>query len=158
VEKLTADYDNNKEELKSKLTELIKCIFRPENLMVDITSTSEGYEASKDLIPLMKEKLFTDDVKKESFSLVTTKKNEAYSTSAQIQYVCRAGNFMTNTDYKYTGALRVLKVILGYDYLWINVRVKGGAYGCMCNFGKTGDSYLVTSKRLWRYLKRQATM
>jgi Zn-dependent M16 (insulinase) family peptidase len=144
VEKLTADYDNNKEELKSKLTELIKCIFRPENLMVDITSTNEGYEASKDLIPLMKEKLFTDDIKKESFSLVTTKKNEAYSTSAQIQYVCRAGNFMTNTDYKYTGALRVLKVILGYDYLWINVRVKGGAYGCMCNFGKTGDSYLVS--------------
>ena len=51
---------------------------------------------------------------------------------------------MTNTDYKYTGALRVLKVILGYDYLWLNVRVKGGAYGCMCNFGKMGDSYLVS--------------
>ena len=24
------------------------------------------------------------------------------------------------------------------------MRVKGGAYGCMCNFGKTGDSYLVS--------------
>lgn len=33
---------------------------------------------------------------------------------------------------------------MGYDYLWNNVRVKGGAYGCMCNFGKTGDSYFVS--------------
>jgi hypothetical protein len=112
--------------------------------MVDITSTNEGYEAIKELVPAMKSKLFTMDVKKEKFALTTSKKNEAFSTSAQIQYVCRAGNFLKNTNFKYTGALRVLKVILGYDYLWINVRVKGGAYGCMCNFGKSGDSYLVS--------------
>jgi hypothetical protein len=144
VEKLTADFEGNKEELKSKLSELMKCIFRPENFMVDITSTNEGYEAIKELVPAMKSKLFTMDVKKEKFALTTSKKNEAFSTSAQIQYVCRAGNFLKNTNFKYTGALRVLKVILGYDYLWINVRVKGGAYGCMCNFGKSGDSYLVS--------------
>jgi hypothetical protein len=112
--------------------------------MVDITSTDEGFEAIKELVPVMKSKLFTVEVKKEKFALETVKKNEAFSTSAQIQYVCRAGNFMKNTDYKYTGALRVLKVILGYDYLWINVRVKGGAYGCMGNCGKNGDSYFVS--------------
>jgi hypothetical protein len=144
VEKLTADFDGNKAELKSKLSELIKCIFRPENLMVDITSTEEGFEAISELVPVMKSKLFTCEVEKKAFEIKVSKKNEAFSTSAQIQYVCRAGNFMTDTDYKYTGALRVLKVILGYDYLWINVRVKGGAYGCMCSFGKTGDSYLVS--------------
>ena len=44
----------------------------------------------------------------------------------------------------YTGALRVLKVIMGYDYLWNQVRVKGGAYGCMCSFSKSGDSYFVS--------------
>jgi hypothetical protein len=144
VEKLKADFDGNKAELKSKLSELIKCIFRPENLMVDITSTEEGFEAISELVPVMKSKLFTCEVEKKAFEIKVSKKNEAFSTSAQIQYVCRAGNFMTGTDYKYTGALRVLKVILGYDYLWINVRVKGGAYGCMCSFGKTGDSYLVS--------------
>jgi hypothetical protein len=144
VEKLTADFDANKEELKSKLSELMKCIFRPENFMVDITSTEEGFEAIRELVPVMKSKLFTEKVDKERFSVETSKKNEAFSTSAQIQYVCRAGNFLKDTDYKYTGALRVLKVILGYDYLWINIRVKGGAYGCMCNFGKNGDSYLVS--------------
>ena len=34
--------------------------------------------------------------------------------------------------------------MMGYDYLWTQVRVKGGAYGCMCNFGKSGDSYFVS--------------
>lgn len=144
LEKLTADFDNRKKELISKLAELAKCIFRPENLLVDITATEEGFEKIKTLVAPMKARLFTAPVKKERFEIATKKKNEGFSTSAQIQYVCRAGNYMINTDYAYTGALRVLKVMLRYDYLWINVRVKGGAYGIMCNFGKTGDSYLVS--------------
>lgn len=144
LEELTADFDSHKQELIGRLTELTKCIFRPENLLVDITATEEGFEKVKALVAPMKAELFTEPVTKERFEIVTEKKNEGFSTSAQIQYVCRAGNYMTDTDYAYTGALRVLKVMLRYDYLWINVRVKGGAYGIMCNFGKTGDSYLVS--------------
>lgn len=63
--------------------------------------------------------------------------------SAQIQYVCRAGNY-AKKGLSYTGALRALKVIMSYEYLWMQVRVKGGAYGCMCQFGKTGESYFVS--------------
>ena len=33
---------------------------------------------------------------------------------------------------------------MSYDYLWTNIRVKGGAYGCMSAFGMTGDSYFVS--------------
>lgn len=74
---------------------------------------------------------------------MTEKKNEGFLTASQVQYVCRAGNFITK-GLSYTGALRVLRVMMGYDYLWNNVRVKGGAYGCMCSFGKTGESYFVS--------------
>ncbi len=144
LEKYTADYAGQKDELIQKLKALATSIFRSENLMVDITADEEGFEKIKALVPKLKAELFTVPVKKEPFKLVLQKKNEGFSTSAQVQYVCRAGNFTTNKDYVYTGALRVLRVILGYDYLWLNVRVKGGAYGCMCNFGKTGDSYLVS--------------
>lgn len=144
LEKLTADFEGCKDALCDKLDELMHCIFRPENMMVDLTSTQEGYEKLESLLPDLKEKLFTQEVKKERFGLTPELRNEAFSTSAQIQYVCRAGNYRKGTDYRYTGALKVLKVILGYDYFWINVRVKGGAYGCMCSFGRTGDSYLVS--------------
>ena len=35
-------------------------------------------------------------------------------------------------------------MILSYDYLWNNVRVKGGAYGCSSSFLRTGDSYFTS--------------
>ena len=40
--------------------------------------------------------------------------------------------------------MRVLRVILGYDYLWNNVRVTGGAYGCMSSFSRDGFAYFVS--------------
>jgi Zn-dependent M16 (insulinase) family peptidase len=70
-------------------------------------------------------------------------KNEGFMTSGQVQYVCRGGNFKKK-GFEYTGALRALKVMMGYEYLWNNVRVKGGAYGCMCGFGKSGECYFVS--------------
>lgn len=144
LEKLEADFEANKKELIGKLEMLAKCIFRPENLMVDFTSCEEGYEQLKAFVPVLKATLFTGPVVKEPFAITLAKKNEGFETSAQIQYVGRAGNYRKDGGLSYTGALRVLKVILGYEYLWTNVRVKGGAYGCMCNFGKAGDSYFVS--------------
>ena len=89
------------------------------------------------------ENLYTEPVTKQVYVPELRKKNEGFMTSGQIQYVCRAGNYKKN-GLKYTGALRVLKVIMGYEYLWTNVRVKGGAYGCMCGFSEGGDSYFVS--------------
>jgi len=71
------------------------------------------------------------------------KKNEGFMDASQVQYVARAGNYAAH-GFSYHGALRILKVILGYDYLWINVRVKGGAYGCMNGYMRNGDTYFVS--------------
>ena len=81
------------------------------------------------------------DVTEHKFELLA--KNEGFKTASKVQFVAAAGNF-TEKGYEYTGALNVLQVIFSYDYLWINVRVKGGAYGCMCGFSRTGDSYLTS--------------
>ena len=55
----------------------------------------------------------------------------------------QAGKF-TDAGKEYTGALQILKVIMSYDYLWINLRVKGGAYGCMSSFNRLGEGYFVS--------------
>ena len=72
-----------------------------------------------------------------------SKKNEGFMDASQIQYVARGGNFK-NHGYTYNGTLKILKMILSYEYLWINIRVKGGAYGCMSSFLRTGESYFVS--------------
>lgn len=64
-------------------------------------------------------------------------------TSGQVLYVCRAGNFKKK-GLPYKGTLSVLRVMMGYEYLWQNVRVKGGAYGCMCSFYRDGGCYFVS--------------
>ena len=143
IEELERDFDSRKEELAASLKELSRYIFRPENLLVDYTATKEGYAGMKEAVLDLKNSLFTTPVEKESYTPEPVKKNEGFLTAGQVQYVCRAGNFI-DRGLSYTGALKVLKVMMGYDYLWSKIRVKGGAYGCMCNFYKNGDAYFVS--------------
>lgn len=143
LEKLSERFEEEKEDLEGKMTALVHSIFRPENFMLDYTGEKKGAQGIDALVRSFKEKLFTVPVEKKAYRPELSKKNEGYLTSAQVQYVCRAGNFI-HKGLSYTGALKVLKVMMGYDYLWNRVRVKGGAYGCMCSFGKSGDSYFVS--------------
>ena len=137
------NYNERKEELKAKLQEVCKFLFRPENLMFDFTGSSEAYDIFAHIVAGLRDELYTCQLEESGFSLVPEKKNEAFMTAGQVQYVAKAGNFL-NKGLPYTGALRMLKVIMGYDYLWNQVRVKGGAYGCMSGFSKNGDSYFVS--------------
>ena len=57
--------------------------------------------------------------------------------------MAKSGNFC-KAGYTYNGAFRILKVLMGYEYLWMNIRVKGGAYGCMNGYRRNGDTYMVT--------------
>ncbi|MBR1931390.1 MAG: insulinase family protein [Lachnospiraceae bacterium] len=143
VSALSDDFETRKEELVTKLSELARMVFRKENLMIDFIGEEKALERLEEPVKSLADCLYTCDVRKEHFVPVVEKKNEGLMTSAQVQYVCRAGNFRKK-GLPYKGALRVLKVMMGYEYLWMNVRVKGGAYGCMCSFGKSGDSYFVS--------------
>lgn len=140
---LTENYDTKQEEIIGKLYELAKMIFRPENLMVSYTAERESLEVASEMIRTLRAELYTEEVVKEPYVLEAVKRNEGFKTSSKVQYVARSGNFIDN-GVPYTGALHILKVILSYDYLWQNVRVKGGAYGCMSGFNRIGEGYFVS--------------
>ncbi|MCR5118231.1 MAG: insulinase family protein [Lachnospiraceae bacterium] len=137
------NFDEKADELIAKLKETAEIIFTKAGMVLDVTGNSETYDIFakevSEFIKDMKDKPEATEVK----PLVPEKLNEGLTNSAQIQYVCRAGNFARH-GLKYNGALRVLRTILGYDYLWTNVRVKGGAYGCMSAFMPDGQCYFVS--------------
>ncbi|MCI9125177.1 MAG: insulinase family protein [Eubacterium sp.] len=139
------NFDDRKEELKTILAQLFRRIFRPDRLIIGLTGNAQGYAAFASKLEELKQNLFAPDGQgqKEDIPIVCTKKNEGFKDASQVQYVSRAGNFSRH-GYAYTGALRILKVIMNYDYLWLNIRVKGGAYGCMSGFTRTGDAYFCT--------------
>ena len=143
LEDLTKNFEERKADLVDHLQELCRYLFRPENLLLDYTAPEEGYEGIEEAVQRLRSHLYTEEVVKETYEPVMEKKNEGFMTAGQIQYVCCAGNFR-KAGLPYTGALKVLKVMMGYDYLWNQVRVVGGAYGCMCSFGRNGDAYFVS--------------
>ena len=143
VADLEKNFDSRREDFQHKLEALVRCIFRPENLMLDYVGTDDHYEEFIALAGQVKEALYKEPVETKPFVIEPVKRNEGFLSASQVQYVCRAGNFI-NKGLAYTGALKVLKVMMSYEYLWQEIRVKGGAYGCMCAFGKSGDSYFVS--------------
>lgn len=143
LEELDKNFEAKKEELISNLKELTVCIFRPGNLLVDYTASKESWEGLEEAVREFKSALITEPIEETGYTPVLTKRNEGFMTAGQVQFVCRAGNFIEK-GLPYTGSLKVLKVMMGYDYLWNQVRVKGGAYGCMCSFYKNGDGYFVS--------------
>lgn len=143
IEKLEKEFDSRKEELVKELNQLMIEILRPENLIISYTGERESVEQMKELAVSLKGQLHTEGYHASEEKMHCEKKNEGFTTSGQVQYVAQTGNFRKK-GLEYTGALDILKVALSYDYLWINLRVKGGAYGCMSGFRRNGESFFVS--------------
>lgn len=144
VKEIEEDFDGCKEELIGSLKEIARRIFRVDNMMMSYTSSREGLEPALDALAAVKGSLNAGGEADHTACVIhCTKRNEGFKTSSKVQYVARCGNFIDGGQ-EYTGALQILKVILSYDYLWQNIRVKGGAYGCMSNFNRAGEGYLVS--------------
>ncbi len=143
IEKLEKDFDSCKDEIVKNLRKVMEEVLRPENFCVSYTGERESLDVVKTQAAGIKKVLFNGQKPEPVKQAPCIKKNEAFKTSGQVQYVAQNGNFRKK-GLEYTGALEILKVILSYDYLWINLRVKGGAYGCMSGFKRNGESFLVS--------------
>lgn len=107
---------------------------------MSVTCDKDGMKAVKEAVASFKEKLPEKESEGQKAAISCIGRNEGFMDASKVQYVSRAGNFK-KAGFAYTGALRILKVVLSYDYLWINVRVKGGAYGCGSGFMRKGNAY-----------------
>lgn len=129
--------------VSDKLAAIAKKLFARNRMLISFTGNNEAYGNAK---PSLEKVISGFDkmsaVGNQAEVHFNTAK-EAFIDASQIQYVAKTGDFICE-GYEYTGALRLLRIILSYDYLWINVRVKGGAYGCMNTFLRSGESYFVS--------------
>lgn len=143
VKALDDDYDHLKDDLKAKLTSIMKLIFNKENLLVNVTCKATGRDKLMEQIIQMEDLLYPLPSDVELGTITCKKGNEGFKDASQVQYVSQVGSYR-DAGYEYTGAFKVLKTILSYDYLWKNIREKGGAYGCGGTFTRTGDAYFYT--------------
>jgi len=152
---LEQEFESRKEEIVTSLRKLSEIIFTKDGIVISITAEQDGFTQLTKALPgftdslsgtldTSKGKTIKETLKAANFNFPVEKLNEGFMYSGQVQYVARCANFV-NAGFKPNGALKVLRTIMSYDYLWNNVRVKGGAYGCMCQFaGLDGSAYMVS--------------
>ncbi len=140
---LLKNYDEKFDELVDKMNELCKYVFTKENMILSFTGTEDGNElfnkSAAEFVDEFKEKVKCDNI----FEFKPEQKNEGFKAPIDVQYVALTGNFK-KAGLPYTGALKVFENAVSTDYLWKNVRVLGGAYGCMCGFNYDGSAYFVS--------------
>lgn len=137
LERLAAEFDERIPDLQAYLGTVQKTIFAAKRMTVGITA---------DRIPDEFAGLIKDLEKKGAVSapdcltvgIENEPSHEIIIIPSGVSYTAST-NHLSRYGKRYSGALRVLSSILSYEYLWNEVRVKGGAYGCGCRTGVTGN-------------------
>ncbi|MCR5418477.1 MAG: insulinase family protein [Lachnospiraceae bacterium] len=145
-------YEEQKATLPGRLQKVLEKIAVTGRVHIDYTGLDQGRKLLEEALPAFTDYLARGEKEPDAPGLGAgyfadkeegENLKEAFVTSSDVCYVCRAGNYR-KAGLDYTGALKVLRVMMGYDYLWLNVRVQGGAYGCMSSFQRTGMSYFTS--------------
>ena len=141
--RIEKELSESPESVSDKLAAIAKKLFARNRMLISFTGNNEAYGNAKPSLEKVIAGFDKMSVVGNQAEVHFNTAKEAFIDASQIQYVAKTGDFICE-GYEYTGALRLLRIILSYDYLWINVRVKGGAYGCMNTFLRSGESYFVS--------------
>ena len=128
VRELLEHFDERKDELCGKLRELQARVFTSTGTMVSFTGSDADYErfwhAAGDLGLCAR-----TAPAKELYVPWPEPRREAFIIPSDVCFVARAID-PRRLELAGNGVWSVVSQVLSYDYLWNEVRVKGGAYGC----------------------------
>ena len=167
IREIAEHFDEKKEELKARLCRLMNTLLSGTSLVVSYTGDKSRLEEIRERTGQLVSRIRacrqengadkpafaacpcasgTEDVADQARealadypAMFLSNVNEGILTPSKVQYVARTGNFK-EAGFAYTGALKVLRTIMNFEYLWSQVRVVGGAYGCSGSFNRNGDT------------------
>lgn len=122
-------FDERVDGLRTKLAELAERIFVADGCMASFTGSDEDFDAYWDAAGNLGLGAGNDAA---SGTLVVPEprdRHEAFVIPSDICFAARACD-PRRLGLDVTGAWAVAANALSYDYLWNEIRVKGGAYGC----------------------------
>ena len=132
---LDDNFDVKFNEMVKNLDDVKDIVFNKEGLVVSYTGDEEYYANFSDSFNEFAEKIKDKKFPSREYKFDFSNKNDALVIPSQVQYVVKAGSFK-KAGYKYSGKMKVVENILNSDYLWKELRVKGGAYGGAMSFTK----------------------
>ena len=141
---LLADYDDSFDSLSAELISLRDSIFAKNRCMLSVAADEEIRESVKASLGVFSEclpvKENASNAPREALGML----NEGFMTTSKVQYVAVGGN-LNRHGFTYDGRYQILSSVLKNDYLYPEIRMKGGAYGYSCSFSvNTGNVSMVT--------------
>jgi Zn-dependent M16 (insulinase) family peptidase len=125
---LDDNFDAKFDEMVKELNSVSDIVFNKEGLVVSCTGDEKYYTDFQNAFNYLQGKIQNKEFQKQEYKFDFSKKNEAFVIPSQVQYVVKAGSFK-RAGYNYSGKMKVAQNILNSDYLWKELRLKGGAYG-----------------------------
>jgi hypothetical protein len=137
IEDLYINFEKKYNTVITEMLKLYKYIFL--NCKVELLLTLEE-KYNESIVNLTKNffKKYENNNPAKDIYLSFEAKNEALIMSTDVNYVGRAYDYL-KAGFSYNGFMLVLKTILQTDYLWNNVRVRGGAYGAFFVVERSGN-------------------
>lgn len=124
--------------LPDKLSDVARKIFRANNVEIMFVGEDGELPVFTELMAPLLSEWSTESLPRNVLQLTNTFGNDGIATAGKVQYVAQGGNFIDH-GFKHVGPMSVLETILRYEYLWIRIRVQGGAYGAFANFFDDGN-------------------
>ncbi|PQL11292.1 insulinase family protein [Veillonella sp. T11011-6] len=124
--------------LPEKLAEVARKIFRANNVDIMFVGEEGELDAFENLMEPFVETWDATELSDDALQISRLSGNDGIVTAGKVQYVAQGGNFIDH-GFKHVGPMSVLETILRYEYLWIRIRVQGGAYGAFANFYDDGN-------------------
>lgn len=133
ISDLDKNFDEKFDDIVVNLNLVKDVVFNKEGLVVSYTGDGENYDDFASSLESFGEKINNKTFPTQNYKFDFSNKNEAFVIPSQVQYVVKAGN-LKNAGINYNGKMMVAENILNSDYLWKELRVKGGAYGGAMRF------------------------
>ena len=135
IKKIFDNYEDQKEKFVKDLVELKQLIFSKDNLIFSSVTDRGNIGKVKDLAEKIIGVVDEKSSKETVIEFEKRENNKAVITNAQIVF---NGIGVNLYDYgmEYKGSFDVLRQWISREYLFENIRLKGGAYGAFCRFNE----------------------
>ncbi len=137
LQELDKNFDATKDAFIARLKSLYARLLTSDGLLVSITGAKADCETFFPALESFIAMLPKESYPSADFLPAVAIANEGIQSAAGVQYVAQAAD-LTDYGVSYSGKLEVLSNLLSYEYLYNEVRAKGGAYGQGIRFSRNG--------------------
>ena len=137
------EWDTNQDEVIANLKKAYSVFMNRSRYTIGLTVDEELVNPCMEAVEQGLNQLESTSIPTTAFEFKPRIIREGLIYPGNVNYVAMGYNFK-KLGFKYHGGYLMLKTILSMDYLWNEVRVKNGAYGCFADFRKSGNMFFVS--------------